>query len=213
MNEWFEVLLHLARHAHLDPFSLHMADAHRLGQACGQPVAAQADHPVEFQFARIQDGNGRVLKPDFDESHDLFGKDVRLGQFKGVHRPDHARHDLIRQQARRLDRRLQILDEPPLGAAHHDFLFLHGGRFRALGWKNPAGRGHVTAVKNMIGQILLEIVLGIELEHLPQIVHRHQRQFDLAEQGIAHPDRKRDLAGAPAERARHHLEMLGQHVR
>jgi hypothetical protein len=79
---------------------------------------------------------------------------------------------------------------------------------------DEVGLGKTIEVGYVIRQVLLQIGLGVELQHLPQIANRHQWHLDLPKQGIINPDRQRQRLGAvSSQSAVNALEMLAEQIR
>ena len=112
-------------------------------------------------------------------------------------------------QPRALGGRLPVVNKLFFGAADQNHAFLHG--FGRLSLGAEPGRDHVT-IEHVIGQVLLEIVFGIILQHDAHIGHRHRWQFRVAHQRVAHTDSQDRLFGAGGQRLCERSQVFPQQL-
>ena len=198
----------------LDVLRFLIADAQRVREAAGQPLPADGDHAIQADLPAIENRNRRALEPQLHQRDDFLRERFRLGQLERVHRADPAGNHNIRNQSGRLCRRLQVVERLLADSADERLLLGPAGNgLRGLAWLARLKAADLKLrVENVIGIILLEIRLRVELQHAAEIGHRHQRNLHLLKHRLRVAQRQRHLPRLAAQRADDVLEMIRQHI-
>ena len=121
--------------------------------------------------------------------------------------PSTARVIWSADQSGPLDGAFQVGQPLAAGAADPDFVFGGGpAGFRA----GFGGGGNNVAVEDVIAQVLLEIALGVEFEHLAHVGDREEGHFRAAQDRVFGADGQGDLARLGFEPLDDAAQVLGE---
>ena len=213
VDEWFEGALDFGGHADFDAFGFGVADAHGVGESLGDAVAAHVNNAMHDEVALLKHADGGVAKAEVDEGHGFVREGFGFVEFEGVERPDESGDDLGNVESGGAARSGDVVGKLAFASADDDFLFLSNGGLCRFAVRN--GRDDDCTIKNVIGQVLLEVILCIELEQLAHVAQGHGREFRAAHNGVGHSKRDDDGPGGLgifSQRAHDALEVLGKNI-
>ena len=151
-----------------------------------------------------------MFEADVHQSNHFLVENILVGHFEGIRRANQAGNDLFGNQAGVFRGRLQVVNELFFCAADENAALLPG--FGSLRLRAGPGGNEVT-IERMIREVLLEIILGIELQHGAHVGYRHRRQFCVPHHRVAHADSQHHLFGAAAKGLIDGSQMFAQQLR
>ena len=174
----------------------------------GQLSGAYCHRAGQRQLAVCQDADRRVVGADVQQRRH-FGMRVRRQRPNGVHHANLAERDVLHDESGAFGRVLEVLHQTTFGSTHQDFGFapVSGCRRRRLGC-----RRFEVAIEDEIRQVLLQVGLRAEFEHLAKIRNVGTRQVGVTQQRISRADRENDMLRRRAESVDHSLEVIGEEL-
>ena len=205
--------MHFPGHPHFDAFGLRVADVQRFSQAVRHPVAADVDRATEDQFSLLQDGDKGAFEAQIHQRHHLVRVNLRHRLLERVRRADRARDNLVGDQPRPPGALDIIVHELFPGARdEHPLLWRPRRAFQRVRRFELVVVRQEVAIKDVVGQFLLQIGPRAVFQYQPQILHWHTGHLRVPQQRIVAPQRQSHILGLGMQRLRHRLQMLGEQV-